>query len=103
MVKGSWWNRPQVLWSYVWDLVQLRMGNNLRKKEKVFGYDLFLALVTLYRRFLYNVNSGKTDLNLIKSYKQLLFEKIYIEYITGKSEKYYTFLYCLIGRWEGLI
>jgi hypothetical protein len=46
---------------------------------------IFLALVVLYRRFLYNVNSGKIDYDLVSSYKQILSEKIYIEYIIAKS------------------
>ncbi len=79
-------------WSYIWYLLE-RMEIKIKKRERIFGYQedplvnsvLFLALVILYRRFIYNVNSGKTDFDLIKSYKQLLYEKIYIEYIIAKS------------------
>jgi hypothetical protein len=82
------------LWSYVWDRVG-KMGIHVNRKERIFGYDgssssllnsvIFLALVVLYRRFLYNVNSGKIVYDLVQSYKELLREKIYIEYIIAKS------------------
>jgi hypothetical protein len=80
------------LWEVVWALLE-KMKFTFRKREPMFGYDssplpntvIFLALVTLYRRFLYSVNSGKSDYDLIKSYKQLVFEKIYTEFIIAKS------------------
>jgi hypothetical protein len=83
----------EVLWKYIWYLLETRMGIVLQKKERTYGYDnaplvnnvLFLALVTLYRRFLYCVNSGKLDFDLLKSFKQLLYEKIYIDFIIAKS------------------
>ncbi len=69
------------------------MGFTFRKQERIFGYDasklpntvIFLAFVTLYKMFLYNINSGKLDYDLIKSYKQLVYEKIYIDFILAKS------------------
>jgi hypothetical protein len=80
------------LWIFVWDRIR-KMGICVRRKERIFGYDgssllnsmIFLALVVLYRRFLYNINSGKTEYDLVKVYKELLKEKIYIEYILAKS------------------
>jgi hypothetical protein len=85
-------NSAEPLWTYVWDRSE-KMGIHVRRKERIFGYDgscllnsvLFLVLVVIYRRFLYNVNSGKIIYDLVQSYKQLLFEKIYIEYIIAKS------------------
>ncbi len=82
----------KAMWDCVWTIAE-KMGLENRKREHIFGYDsspllnslTFLAVVVSYRRFLYNVNSGKTDYDLVKTYKQLLYEKIYIEYIIAKS------------------
>jgi len=82
----------KLFWDFIWALF-MNMKIQITKKEALFGYDdeplvnsiLFLALVVIYRRFLFNVNSGKTDYDLIKVYKQVLYEKIYIEYIVAKS------------------
>jgi hypothetical protein len=85
-------NSAEPLWTYVWDRIG-KMGIRVGRKERIFGYDgsnllnsvIFLALVVLYRRFLYNVNSGKIVYDLVNTYKELLKEKIYIEYIIAKS------------------
>ncbi len=56
----------------------------------------------IYRRFLYNVNSGKLDYDLVKTYKQLLFEKIYIEYIISKSNNLISYFTSSWGDGLGL-
>ena len=79
-------------WNLVWLLLS-KTGFRYTRRERIYGYDnsqmensiLFLALITLYKRFLYNVNSGKLDYDLIKSYKQALYEKIYIDFIIARS------------------
>ncbi len=53
-------------------------------------------MVVLYRRFLYNVNSGDIAYDLLKSCKQLLNEKIYIEYIIAKSNNLFP---CFPSSW----
>ena len=79
-------------WNQVWYILS-KTGLRYAKRERILGYDkaplantiLYLALITLYKRFLYNVNSGKLDYDLIKSYKQFLYEKIYIVFIIAKT------------------
>jgi len=81
------------LWTTIWDLLR-KMERPIRKRERMYGYDesplentlIFLGIVILYRRFLYNINSGKKDYDLVKSYKQLLYEKIYINYVIHKTK-----------------
>jgi hypothetical protein len=100
----------QSLWNYIWYLLETRMGHVIQKKEKMFGYDnsplvntvIFLALVTLYRRFLHCVNSGKSDLDLCKAFKQNLFEKIYVEYIIAKSNKRLSSFSAFWGNGAGI-
>ena len=67
------------LWLSVWSILD-KMKVTVQKKERLFGYDespllntiLYIALVTIYKRFLYTINSGKIDFDLIKSYKQFM-------------------------------
>jgi hypothetical protein len=69
------------------------MGLERSQKERMLGYDfssllnsiIFRAVIVSYRRFLYNINNGKSEYDLVKTFKQILFEKIYIEYIISKS------------------
>jgi hypothetical protein len=96
-------------WVAFWTLVR-KVGFNPTEKSKIFGYDnkpkvntmIFLAIVVLYRRFLYNVNSGKTSYDLIKVYKQALYEKIYMDFLVMKSEGSISMFDKFWGSGEGL-
>jgi len=46
---------------------------------------VFLATNVLYKRSLYNINSGKVDYDLVTKYKLSLYEKIYFEYTIAKE------------------
>ncbi len=59
----------------------------------------FLAHNTLYNRILYTINSRKLDYDLVKKYKQKVYEKIYFDYVSSgsNSKSYKKFL----ERWNG--
>jgi hypothetical protein len=79
-------------WEYFWRLCG-EMGIVVLKQERMVGYDdspllntlLFCAIYVLYKRFIYNVNSGKTDYDLVQNFRQLLHAKIFFEYSWTKS------------------
>jgi hypothetical protein len=70
------------------------MGIVVLKQERMVGYDdspllntlLFCGIYVLYKRFIYNVNSGKTDYDLVQNFRQLLHAKIFFEYVWTKSQ-----------------
>jgi hypothetical protein len=86
------------------------MGTTPARKEKLFGHEglhlantmLYLAIVTVYRRFLYNVNSGDQEYDLVKSYKQSLIEKIYINFIPHKSNNNISLFTVFWGEGSGV-
>jgi len=80
------------LWEKVWKVAE-KAGFTITKKERLFGYEkspllntiVFSALLASYNGFLRTVNSGKKDQNLVKLFTQLLYEKVYLEFVTAKS------------------
>src|SRR5690348_2209095 len=69
------------------------MGFVFLKKERLFGFKgeplantvLFMALLAIYQAFLRLVNSGRRDQDLVKTFKQNLFEKIYLNFVMAKK------------------
>jgi hypothetical protein len=62
---------------------------------------VFIAHNILYNRILYTINSRKLDYDLVKKYKQKVYEKIYFDYISSGTclKSYKKFL----DRWnEGI-
>jgi hypothetical protein len=80
------------LWEFIWELLR-KMEIVSPRKEKLFGYDgepllntlVFLAVVVVYRRIRFYVNSANTVYDLVKSYKNLLYVKIYMNYLVYKT------------------
>jgi hypothetical protein len=47
------------------------------------NFMVFIAHNTLYNRILYTINWHKLDDDLVKKYKQKVYEKIYFDYISS--------------------
>ena len=85
------------LWSCV-ERVFGKMGAGAVAHDKIFGLPAHArlktifctALLAVYQGFLRAVNSGQTDSDLVKIFKQKLFERIYISFLVAKSENRLT-------------
>jgi hypothetical protein len=92
-------------WKAVWKLLA-KMDIDIEDADKLNGVPdcplgdlmVFVAHNTLYNRVLYTINSHKLDYDLVKKYKQKVYEKIYFDYIsTGTSSKSYK---KFLERWN---
>jgi len=82
------------LWSHVWYIIN-QSGFKLDKPDRLFGVEkagfintlIYLCINILYKRFLYNINSGLSDYDLIKQYNVRLYELIYNSFSSAKKRK----------------
>jgi len=90
------------LWNFVWSVLDIALGQSrTRVKDRLFGNDepsfvndlVFLASNSLYKRFLYNVNSGKSEFDLIGTFKFRLHEMIYLQYVSAKGNDTISFFF----------
>jgi hypothetical protein len=95
-------------WKAVWKLLA-KMDIEVEDANKLNGVPdcplgdlmVFIAHNFIYIRILYTINSRKLDYDLVKKYKQKVYEKIYFDYISsGTSLKSYK---KFLDRWnEGI-
>jgi len=94
MINGNWSGHDLFLRSNMATPRDIMFG----VAEPLFINELvFIATNLLCKRFLYNINSGEVDYDLVKKYKISLYEKIYFEHILAKEygsvTKFLKYLY----------
>jgi len=86
-------NSSYELWKAVWELIaKTHSDNNVR--DKLYGVNnpsfiniiIYTAACILYRRFLYNINSGDIQYNLLGRFKSNLIETIVSGFLTAKQK-----------------
>jgi hypothetical protein len=79
------------------------VGTSLYKKDRLYGVVtpfcannvIYLASCVIYKRFLYNINSGILDYDLVERFRERLFGLLYFDFsnakINGSIEKFLSF------------
>jgi len=81
----------QITCGHVWSLIE-SSGQNLVNRDRNYGFPkpsyvndlVYITICLLYMRFLYNINSGRQDYDLIDKYKFRINELLYSQFYVAK-------------------
>jgi len=81
-----------VFWDFIRSPIKRKNGNNETIIDRLYGYAehsylndvIYIASCILYRRFLYNINSGDLNFDLIEKFKLRFHEYLSFEYYSAK-------------------
>ena len=83
----------EILWRHIWYKIN-QSGIKINNPDRMNGVDkpsyvntlIYLSINILYKRFLYNINSGLTDYDLLEQFNVRLYELIYSSYTNSKRK-----------------
>jgi hypothetical protein len=86
-------NSSDELWKAIWELIS-KTQSDINVRDKLYGVNkpgfiniiIYTADCILYRRFLYNINSGDIQYNLLDRFKSNLVETIVTRFLTAKQK-----------------